>query len=139
LFEDLKHADKTLRKYGQTNRMKILFTSYVLAVPDADATAQFFIDKLGFSSQKVIPNQWHFVVREGCRVMLGSCADAIPPADLGDHSYFAYFNVDDIDAFYEEVRSRGLSVDAPKTKPWSMREVAIKTPDGHRMTFGQEV
>jgi hypothetical protein len=25
---------------------------------------------------------------------------------------------------------------APDTKPWGMREFALRTPDGHRMTFG---
>jgi hypothetical protein len=41
-------------------------------------------------------------------IMLGSCPDAMKPADLGDHSYFAYFVVDDVDGFYEEFRSRGV-------------------------------
>src|SRR5690349_12804099 len=119
--------------------MKILMNSHVLAVPDADATAKFFIDKLGFTSQMAIPGQWHFVIRDNCRIMLGSCPGSIPANDLGDHSYCAYLNVDDVDALFAEFEKNGLVTKAPDTKPWGMREIAVKTPDGHRMTFGQDV
>jgi hypothetical protein len=27
----------------------------------------------------------------------------------------------------------------PSTKPWGMREFTIRTPDGHRMTFGAAI
>ena len=117
----------------------ILANSHVLAVAHADETAKFFVDKLGFTSQMVVPGQWHFVTRDRARIMLGSCPDAIPPSQLGDHSYFAYFNVDNVDDMYKEFQSNGASVNPPEDKPWGMREMAVKTPDGHRMTFGQEI
>jgi uncharacterized glyoxalase superfamily protein PhnB len=119
--------------------MRIVSCSHVLAVPDAEITAKFFIEKLGFASQMVIPGQWHFVVRDACRIMLGSCPGSIPPSELGDHSYFAYFNVDNVDALFKEFQGNGLSLEPPVIKPWGMREMAVKTPQGHRMTFGQEV
>jgi uncharacterized glyoxalase superfamily protein PhnB len=60
--------------------------------------------------------------------------------DLGDHSYVAYINVDDIDALHGELLSRGAAIrTAPETKPWGMREFTLETPDGHRMTFGSAV
>jgi catechol 2,3-dioxygenase-like lactoylglutathione lyase family enzyme len=111
---------------------------YVLAVPDAARTADFFVGKLGFEVVPVDDPGWRFVSRDGLMVMLGSCPDAIKPADLGDHSYFAYFVVDDVDEFYKEARSRGVEPRSPpEDKPWGMREFGIKTPDGHRITVGQ--
>jgi catechol 2,3-dioxygenase-like lactoylglutathione lyase family enzyme len=111
---------------------------YVLAVPDAERTADFFVRQLGFEAVAVDDPGWRFVSRDGLMIMLGSCPDAIKPAELGDHSYFAYFVVDDADGFYEDVRLRGVTLPiSPKDKPWGMREFLIRTPDGHRIMVGQ--
>jgi uncharacterized glyoxalase superfamily protein PhnB len=83
---------------------------------------------------------WRFVLRDGLRVMLGACPDAIAPAALGDHGYFAYWVVDDVDAFHREIAARGaIILAAPHDKPWGMREMALATPEGHRIACGQEV
>ena len=118
---------------------RILAARYVLAVPDAAATGQFFCDVLGFDLHRAQPPGWCFVERDGCVVMLGSCPDALHPSELGDHSYFAFIQVDDVDALHSELGSRGLHAPAPRTKPWGVREIVVSTPDGHRITFGQLV
>ena len=124
---------------------KILRNHYVLAVPSAQATADYFINALGFSSVPVGDEGWRFVQRDNCLIMLGSCPDAIPPRDLGDHSYFAYLVVDDADGYYREVKERGAqflsnpSVAQPTDKPWGMREFGLRTPDGHRIMIGQSI
>lgn len=114
----------------------ILQNHYVLAVPDVRATADFFVRVLGF--QVVMePPGWVFVARDNCMIMLGECPDAIPPADLGDHSYFAYLRVDDADAFLAHVTAAGVRPHMPiADKPWGLREFGIRTPDGHRITIG---
>jgi uncharacterized glyoxalase superfamily protein PhnB len=72
-------------------------------------------------------------------VMLGSCPDAIHPTKLGDHSYFAYFVVDDVDRYFNEVRGKGVqTLNSPADKPWGMGEFGLQTPDGHRMMVGQK-
>ncbi len=110
---------------------------YVLAVPDAEKTAQFFIDALGFEKVAVGDAGWRFVRKESCMVMIGSCPNALPPSSLGDHSYFAYLVVSDVDAYYEHLVAQGVEIlRAPTRQPWGMREVAIKTPDGHRIMLG---
>ena len=119
--------------------MKIVRSRYVLAVPDADATAAFFIEKLGFQTSWRIEGQWHSVGRDNCGIMLGSCPDAPHPSTLGDNSYFAYLDVDDVDAFHAEVVKNGLDVKPPEDKPWGMREFTVKTIDGHRLTVGQQL
>jgi len=72
--------------------------------------------------------------------MAGECPDATPAHDLGNHSYFAYIDVDDIDAFFETVRNAGAEIiKEVRSEPWGMREFGIRTVDGHRIMFGQEI
>ena len=118
---------------------KILQNHYVLAVPDADTSAHFYTTVLGFA-EAFRGDGWRFVKRDTCMIMLGECPDAIAPSDLGDHSYFAYLVVDDLDAYWDEVRDLGVEVlSEPADKPWGMREFGIRTPDGHRLMIGQDV
>jgi catechol 2,3-dioxygenase-like lactoylglutathione lyase family enzyme len=115
---------------------EILRNHYVLAVHDLRSSAGFF-EKLGFAIVDE-PDGWIFVERDECMVMLGECPDAIPPAKLGDHSYFGYLRVDDVDAYHDEIRSKGVPILSPlETKPWEMREFSVATPEGHRITIGQ--
>ena len=82
---------------------------------------------------------WRFVARDGVMIMLGSCPDAIHPRELGDHAYFAYLVVDDVDAVYREFTAAGVeALAAPADKPWRMREFPLRTPDGHRLMVGED-
>ena len=115
---------------------KILQNHYVLAVHDLAMSSKFFIN-LGF---KVVsePPGWIFLEKDNCMVMLGECLDALPPAELGDHGYFGYLRVDDVDAYYQEVKAKGVTIGSPlATKPWNMREFSVKSPEGHRIMIGQ--
>jgi uncharacterized glyoxalase superfamily protein PhnB len=108
---------------------------HVIAVPDLEASARFYRDVLEFQVREVAPG-WRFFVKDQCFIMAGECPDAIPPRDLGDHSYFAYVLVDDIDAWYERLVARGVTVvKTIRDEPWRMREFGIRTGDGHRMMF----
>ena len=120
---------------------KIVGHHYVLAVPDAQKTADFFIDCLGFSKRDAGDDGWRFVARDGFRVMIGTCPEAILPSKLGDHSYFAYFSVDDVDDYFEYVTSRGVDTmkRKPEDRPWGMREFPLRTIDGHRIMVGQSL
>ncbi len=68
--------------------------------------------------------------------MAGQCPDAIPPRKLGDHSYFAYLQIDEIDAFYASVLASGAEIGKTiRDEPWGMREFGLVTVDGHRIMF----
>src|SRR5579872_983874 len=121
-----------------TSLPKIEAHHYVLAVPDAEQTARYFVDALGFERVPVGDPGWRFVRKDACMIMLGSCPDATPPAALGDHAYFGYLVVSDVDAYHRHLASRG-SVTAPVDKPWGMREMPVRTPDGHRLMIGQRL
>lgn len=115
-------------------------TLYVLAVPDLDASAAFYRDVLGFEIHEIGNPGWRMFTRDGCKIMAGECPDAIPPKDLGDHSYFGYFVVDDVDDIHRSVEAKGGEVTkALKNEPWGMREFGLRTTDGHRIMIGQEL
>ena len=111
----------------------------VLAVKNLAVSVAFYRDMLGFSLDFEAPG-WAFLSRDRFRVMLGECADAMAAHETGDHSYFAYVTVDDIDELYREFVAKGVSlVQELADKPWGMREFGVRTPDGHRIMFGQRV
>lgn len=83
---------------------------------------------------------WTFLSRGSFRLMLGKCADTAPAHETADHSYFAYVTVEGIDQFYTEVLGNGASLmQGLADKPWGMREFGVRTPDGYRIMFGQEL
>ena len=112
--------------------------AYVLAVHDLNGSAAYFSDVLGFEHEWGDADNWRGLKRDDVRVMLGRCSDAIPPSQLGDHSYFGFFSTDDVDALHRELTERGARVlSAPADKPWGWREMAVATPEGHRMMFAE--
>ena len=119
---------------------EIIHTMHVLAVPNVTDTARFFQDAMGFKLVPIVDEGWRLLRRDRCRLMIGECPDALAPSALGDHNYFGYFVVDDIDALAAEYAAKGIAFRAAVAdKPWGMREFALETPDGHRIMFGQDI
>jgi uncharacterized glyoxalase superfamily protein PhnB len=116
-------------------------TRHILAVRDLRIATDFYLNALGFQRDFGDESDgWSWLSRDNFRVGLGECMDALPANELGDHSYVAYVNVDDIDGLYAELLSRGAPIGTPpESRPWGMREFALQTPDGHRITFGGAV
>src|SRR6266496_822580 len=115
-------------------------TRFVIAVPDLKVSSAFYRDVLGFEIHTIPDPGWLFYTSGDCTIMAGECADAIPPAELGDHSYFAYLEVDNIDRLYESVVAAGAKLGKKiRNEPWGMREFGLVTADGHRIMFGSPV
>lgn len=115
-------------------------TIYVLAVTDLEASSAYYRDVLGFTIYEIGDPGWRMFELDGCRIMAGHCPDAVPAGDLGDHSYFAYFVVDDVDGYHEAVVANGGDVIKPlQSEPWGMREFGVSTVDGHRIMIGQDL
>jgi uncharacterized glyoxalase superfamily protein PhnB len=118
--------------------MRVLASDPVLAVPDLERTADWFTRVLGCTRSDPDPGNSVFCTAGGVTFMLGRCPDALPVADLGDHSYIAYLRVDDVDAFHRRGVPEGADVTkAPIDEPWGQREMALRSPDGHRFMLGQ--
>ncbi len=110
--------------------------SFVIAVPDLQVSSAFYHDVLGFTIHEIPDPGWLFYTAGECTIMAGQCPDAIPPSQLGDHAYFAYVEVGDIDTFYDSVVAAGAKVcKTIRNEPWGRREFGVVTADGHRIMF----
>jgi catechol 2,3-dioxygenase-like lactoylglutathione lyase family enzyme len=120
-------------------KSKITGSRYVLAVNNLVTSSDFYKNKLGFQTLWE-EGGWHFLIRDDIKIMLGECPDDKPASEINSHSYFAYLEVDNIDMLYNEYQSKGVEILSDiENKPWGQREFSIRTIDGHRITFGEEV
>lgn len=135
-------AAKPIGQADQTSSSRyspILQHHYVLAVHDARKSADYYVQMLGFSVVSEPPG-WVFVVKDNCMIMLGECPDDMSPGELGCHSYYAYFKVADADLYYQSLQAKGADLLSEiEDKPWLMREFALRTIDGHRITIGHSL
>ena len=119
---------------------KITSHSFVIAVPNLQKSAAFYRDVLGFAIHTISDPGWLFYQSGACRIMAGECPNALPPSQLGDHSYFAYLEVEDVDALHESVRQAGAKICKPlHDEPWNMREFGLVTVDGHRIMLATPI
>jgi uncharacterized glyoxalase superfamily protein PhnB len=115
-------------------------TMYVLAVPNLARSGEFYRDVLGFEVREIGDPGWRMFVKDNCRIMAGECPEAVPPRELGDHSYFGYFAVQEVDIYYERARSKGAEITKSlRDEPWGMREFGLRTVDGHRIMIGSHI
>jgi catechol 2,3-dioxygenase-like lactoylglutathione lyase family enzyme len=89
-------------------------TRLILAVRSLRTATDFYVNALGFQRDFGDESDgWSWLSRDNFRVGLGECPDAVPAHELGDHSYVAYVNVDDVDGLYSEFVSRGVRIGIP--------------------------
>lgn len=118
---------------------KIISTRYVLAVQNLSKSAVYYQEQLGFRTVW-LGEGWQFLARGKFMVMLGECPDEKPAAETNNHSYFAYADILNIDALFEEFLSKEVQILSQlEDKPWGQREFSIRTIDGHRIMFGEEI
>jgi predicted enzyme related to lactoylglutathione lyase len=115
-------------------------TRFVIAGPDLQKSSAFYRDVLGFTIHSIPDPGFLFYTSGACTIFAGQCPDALSPFDLGDHSYFAYLEIDDIDSYYASIQSKGAEISKPiRDEPWGMREFGVITADGHRIMFASSL
>src|SRR3974390_1499492 len=101
----------------------------VLAVRDLEISTRYFVEVLGFRNDPINAEGWSFLSRDNFRIMLGECRDERPARELGNHSWFVYWNIEGVDELYEEYLAKGAIVlSKPTNKPWGLREFGLSTP-----------
>ena len=106
---------------------------FVLDVPDLKKSSEYYRDVLGFSVRELGPG-WMLYTLERCLIMAGEWPGRTPDA------YFAYIEIDDLDRYHKRlVAAKAEVLKAPISEPWGMRELLIRTVDGHRIMFGQDL
>jgi catechol 2,3-dioxygenase-like lactoylglutathione lyase family enzyme len=118
--------------------MRIVASHPVLAVHDLDRSSEWFARVLGCEVTEPDPGNWAFCRTGGVTFMLGRCPEVVPASELGDHSYVAYLVVDGVDEFHARAVAQGADVlREPTDRPWGRREMALRSPDGHRFTLAE--
>lgn len=122
---------------------RILSGAPVLLVRDVVAAATYFRDQLGFSFDRFWgePPDFCMVARDGNVVMLSQApasATLVPHWRVVDKMWDVYFWVDDVEAIYEELRTRGAIIDYHLgMKPYGVKEFGVQDVDDHDIGFGQ--
>jgi predicted enzyme related to lactoylglutathione lyase len=118
----------------------ITATRLVIAVHDIAASAAFYREVLGFATRELDGPRLQLYVLGACEIMAGACPDAPPVAAIGDHGYVGYLFVDDVDAIHARAVAAGVEiVKPPRDEPWRVRELGLRTVDGHRLMFAQRL
>jgi uncharacterized glyoxalase superfamily protein PhnB len=118
--------------------MHVARSNPVLAVHDLEVSGAWYRDVLGCAVEDTVAGEWRFCRSGDVIFMLGRCPDDRPATDIGNHAYVAYLYVDDVDAFHAQATAAGADVlKAPTNEPWGMREIALRSPDGHRFVLGE--
>ena len=120
--------------------MKILKNRHVLAVKNVEKTSRWFQDVLGFQEVFAIGDDWRFLTRDSCEVMMGECRDEVDARETGNHSYFAFWNVDNANELYEEWTAKGVNISYRlRDEDWGWRVFGVETLDGHRIMVGEQL
>ena len=110
----------------------------VLAVRDLEASTRYYTEVLGFLVDPIEAPGWSFLTRDSIHLMLGECPDESPASETGNHSWFLHVMVEEVDALHREVVARGADVVVPiGNRSHGHREFVVRTPDGHRIMFGE--
>jgi predicted enzyme related to lactoylglutathione lyase len=107
--------------------------SPVLHVADVQATAAWYRDILGF--------QWDYGDEEYAVVWRDNAAIHLARGGPGLPAGVHLFQwVRDVDAYHREIRDRGADVlDEPTDRPYAIRELKIRDPNGVDIVFGQDI
>jgi catechol 2,3-dioxygenase-like lactoylglutathione lyase family enzyme len=113
-------------------------TPFIL-VPDLAAAIDFFARVLGFTLQYTMWN-YAYIRRDTAALrLLGEPSATVVDADHARCT--VYVDLDDVDALFEELRPALEALPAGSWQPpidqeWGQRELAVRMPDGHWLTFG---
>ena len=130
--------------------MTVTLLRPMLAVNDMVATMRFWTEVLGFTVRAEMsfvegqPPGWCNLARDETQIMFTWEAEHTHEdgTSHGSEAGLAgslYFNVDDVDALYEELRRKpGIGdIRAPADQPHGMREFVVHDPNGFAVLFGQ--
>lgn len=113
-------------------------------VRDVAKTAAWYQDVLGFRTlgQWGEPPEYAIVARDDVRVHLGRAAEGARIRKNRDAAeiWDAYVECRGMDALHDAFRGRGATiVRGPQNAEYDMRELVVRTPDGHDLCFGEPV
>lgn len=110
------------------------FDTLLLQCSDMPRSLRFWRDALGLPFEKTDCGDDSFEAAGGVRILLHPDFDESIRGSRRDATV-AQFQVDDADAWYEELRRRGVDPGRPpRDAPWG-RFFGVSDPDGYRVSF----
>ena len=121
----------------------------MLAVKNIRTAYDFYVDKIGFElcspEEKIDEWCWCNLKKDNVQIMLSQTemGHLIPETKSveGEH-YFScclYFYPDNVEELYKHYLKKGLELTELNTTFYGMKEFSLCDPDGHLLSFGQDV
>lgn len=119
----------------------------LLQVFDMPTAVRFYRDALGFEVVETSGNDgddfdWGLLRLGAAELMLNTLYErpsrpAVPDAKriAAHRDTGLYFACADVDAFFEELCSRGLQVAKPRISHYGMKQLYVRDPDGYELCF----
>jgi catechol 2,3-dioxygenase-like lactoylglutathione lyase family enzyme len=106
----------------------------ILNVKSFAASIDYYVNKLGFRKKW----DWGNPAVFGC-VTRGNVEILFCEGAQGHPGTWVSIFVADVDALYEEYKSRDVIIRQPPTNlPWGVREMNVEDLDGHRLRMGSD-
>jgi catechol 2,3-dioxygenase-like lactoylglutathione lyase family enzyme len=118
----------------------------LIEVFDMPTSIRFYRDLLGFEVVRAEPRGddcgWALLRLTDAELMLNTAYEAgeRPPAPDPDRvrshrDTTLFFGCPDVDGAYAHLRARGVEVAEPVVRPYGMRQLALRDPDGYGLCF----
>ena len=119
--------------------MKIKHMRPMLWTNDFDGTIDFYTERLAFTLlARMDEYPWASLKLDNSGVMISGPNAHTPHKEIGFTGSF-YFNTDDVEACWAELKDKARVCYDIETFPWGMREFAVYDNNGYILQFGQEV
>ena len=104
-----------------------------IPVQDVEVALTFYHKQLGFD----LGWKWGTPVTHAnvCRDSVGLDLIAAPAPSRG--TAMAYIQVSGVDAYYSELKARGVNLGDLGTREYGMRDFEVIDPNGNRLAFGE--
>ncbi len=117
--------------------MKMTRLIPMLPVTSMPASVEFYCGKLGFEVENRNDDWgWAMLRFDECRLMVDQ---SINPHPGVSRTGVLYLYPDDVAAYHQQVRKKGLAVPELSVTFYGLTEFRIDDPDGNRLWIGQSV
>jgi len=117
------------------NKLKMMKIESVIPILYSDnivRSIQYYTEVLGFDEKWTCGEPPDFDA-----AIIGDTTILFCKGDQGHPGTWLALNVENVDEYYEAIKAKGAVIlSEPDTKPWFMREMLVKDPDGHILRVG---